>query len=213
MKIKEVCGATGLTERAIRFYVQEGLVSPRSQRRGGRTWLDFSETDLQRLRSVAILRKAGFTLEEIRSMGQDFQKNAPEAAFALRRRLQSAIDAYQRLDRANPAQAGSLEEYAALLEQEVHEQQLPESDQIIRVHPDTLRDCVEWLCMAGMVCLFWRLYTGGLDFLSNRSALFSVALWSPLLFLLIFAIFLLPVALLLGSKAGKWLCSHFAYIP
>ena len=42
MKMKEVCAATGLTERAVRFYVQEKLVSPLAQRRGGRTWLDFS---------------------------------------------------------------------------------------------------------------------------------------------------------------------------
>ena len=42
MKMKEVCTATGLTERAVRFYVQEQLVTPQSQQRGGRTWLDFS---------------------------------------------------------------------------------------------------------------------------------------------------------------------------
>ena len=35
MKMKEVCAATGLTERAVRFYVQEGLAAPDAQRRGG----------------------------------------------------------------------------------------------------------------------------------------------------------------------------------
>lgn len=71
MKMKEICEATGLTERAVRFYVQEQLVMPHTQRRGGRTWLDFSETDVERLRAIAVLRKAGFTIEEIRSMGKE----------------------------------------------------------------------------------------------------------------------------------------------
>ena len=35
MKMKEVCTASGLTERAVRFYVQEGLAAPDAQRRGG----------------------------------------------------------------------------------------------------------------------------------------------------------------------------------
>ena len=28
MKIKQVCEATGLTDRAIRYYIEEGLVAP-----------------------------------------------------------------------------------------------------------------------------------------------------------------------------------------
>ena len=91
MKIKEVCVQTGLTERAVRFYVQEKLVLPLAQRRGGRTWLDFSPADVDRLKAISTLRKAGFTLEEIRSMTHDFRKNAPEAAFALRQRLRESI--------------------------------------------------------------------------------------------------------------------------
>ena len=51
MKMKEVCTACGLTERAVRFYVQEGLAAPDAQRRGGRTWLDFSPADVERLKA------------------------------------------------------------------------------------------------------------------------------------------------------------------
>ena len=42
MKMKEVCIQTGLTERAVRFYVQEKLVVPLAQRRGGRALVGFS---------------------------------------------------------------------------------------------------------------------------------------------------------------------------
>ena len=95
MKMKEVCTACGLTERAVRFYVQEGLAAPDAQRRGGRTWLDFSPADVERLKAIATLRRAGFTVEELRAMTKDFPQAAPEAAFALRRRLWERLDAYE----------------------------------------------------------------------------------------------------------------------
>ena len=34
-----------------------------------------------------------------------------------------------------------------------------------------------------------------------------------LIFLMPFVILFLPAALILGSKAGKWLCRHFEYVP
>lgn len=215
MKMKEVCAATGLTERAVRFYVQEQLVTPQAQRRGGCTWLDFSETDVDRLRAVGTLRKAGFTIDEVRSMVQDFQKSAPSAAFALRRRLQEAIDVYERLRRIDTAQADSLESYASLLEAEVEGQPLPDSDGHCARHIDidTWHDRVEWLLMLGAVWLFWRLYNGTVDLLSDRFTLLSIAFWNPLVYFLLFVILPLPIALVLGSRAGKWLCRHFEYVP
>lgn len=215
MKMKEVCAATGLTERAVRFYVQEQLVTPQAQRRGGRTWLDFSEEDVERLRAVGTLRKAGFTIDEIRSMGQDFQKNAPGASFALRRRLQEAIEAYERLRRIDTAQADGLEGYASLLEAEVKGQPLPDSDRPCTRHVDidAWHDRVEWLLMLGAVFLFWLLYNNIVDLLSDRFALLSIAFWNPLVYFLLFAVLPLPIALVLGSRVGKWLCRHFEYVP
>ena len=215
MKMKEVCATTGLTERAVRFYVQEQLVSPQSQRRGGRTWLDFSETDVERLHAIGTLRKAGFTIDEIRSMGRDFQNNAPAVAFALRRRLQEAIDAYERLRHIDTAQAEDLEGYAALLEREVRGQPLPDSDRPAARHVDldAWHDRVEWLLMLGSAFLFWRLYNNIVDPLSDRFALLSIAFWNPLVYFLLFAVLPLPIALVLGSRAGKWLCRHFEYVP
>lgn len=71
MKMKEVCKRTGLTERAVRFYVSEGLVTPESQNVRGRTYIEFSETDVQTLQAVAVLRKAQFTVAEIVLMQGD----------------------------------------------------------------------------------------------------------------------------------------------
>ena len=108
MKMKEVCTACGLTERAVRFYVQEGLAAPDAQRRGGRTWLDFSPADVERLKAIATLRRAGFTVEELRAMTKDFPQAAPEAAFALRRRLRERLEAYERVCQSDLALAAWL---------------------------------------------------------------------------------------------------------
>ncbi|HJB81208.1 MerR family transcriptional regulator [uncultured Flavonifractor sp.] len=212
MKMKEVCAQTGLTERAVRFYVQEKLVVPLAQRRGGRTWLDFSPADVDRLKAISTLRKAGFTLEEIRSMITDFSKNASGAAFALRQRLQAAIDAYDKLRFTDTAQANGLEDYAALLEREVKGRPIPESD---RVHgnPDGWFAGAEAFCMVWAVYFMFRLYVFLLDHFSDYSALLQAAAWNPLVFVLLFVVIPLPIALVLGSKAGKWICRHLEYIP
>ena len=210
MKMKEVCAQTGLTERAVRFYVQEKLVVPLAQRRGGRTWLDFSPADVDRLKAISTLRKAGFTLEEIRAMIEDFQKNASRAAFSLRQRLQAAIDAYDKLRFTDTAQASGLEDYAALLEREVKGRPIPESD---RVHTGTDSSQVESFCMVWAVYYMFRLYVFLLDHFSDYSVLLQAAAWNPLVFVLLFVVIPLPIALVLGSKAGKWICRHLEYIP
>lgn len=212
MKMKEVCVQTGLTERAVRFYVQQKLISPLSQRRGGRTWLDFSPADVDRLRAIATLRKAGFTLEEIRSMIADFQINASGAAFALRQRLRESIQSYERLCRTDTGEADSLEDYAALLEREVRGTPLPRSDlrPASRLNWESI---LETLCMVLCVFVAWRLYAFLWDVLTDISFYVAFAAWNPLMVLLPFLVFILPIALVVGSKLGKWVYRHFEYIP
>ena len=66
MKIKAVCEATGLTDRAIRYYIEEKLISPAyTENYLGRKTFDFSEWDLQQLNDIAVLRKFGFSIAEI----------------------------------------------------------------------------------------------------------------------------------------------------
>lgn len=69
MKIKEVIEKTGLTDRAVRLYIDEGLVAPSiDESYSGRKSIEFSESDVERLKNVAVLRKAGFSISDIRSM-------------------------------------------------------------------------------------------------------------------------------------------------
>lgn len=66
MKIKSVCEATGLTDRAIRYYIDEGLVSPAfTENYLGRRNFDFSEKDVDDLSLISVFRKYGFSISEI----------------------------------------------------------------------------------------------------------------------------------------------------
>lgn len=69
MKIKEVCEKTELTDKAIRTYIRNGLVFPDyDEKYTGRKNFNFSKEDVERLRQIAILRKYGFSLKEIKSL-------------------------------------------------------------------------------------------------------------------------------------------------
>jgi MerR family transcriptional regulator, thiopeptide resistance regulator len=65
LSIGEVSRRTRLSERALRLYEAEGLVSPARSEAGRRV---YSLADLRRLQQVQILRRAGYALAEIRDL-------------------------------------------------------------------------------------------------------------------------------------------------
>ena len=68
MRIKEASALTGLAERTIRFYEEEGLFEPKKKYSNGRYYRDYSQDDIRDLKMLATLRQAGFTMDEIRKM-------------------------------------------------------------------------------------------------------------------------------------------------
>ncbi len=67
MKIKDVIAQTDLTDRAIRLYIENGLVAPSfNENYKGRKNIDFSQADVESLKNIATLRKAGFSIAEIK---------------------------------------------------------------------------------------------------------------------------------------------------
>lgn len=68
MKMKEVCARTGLSERAVRFYCEQDLLTPQRTEVRGRIYLEFDENDIDVLQQIATLRSAGLSLEEIRTV-------------------------------------------------------------------------------------------------------------------------------------------------
>ncbi len=76
MKIKEVSERTKLTERAIRLYIENGLISPSvNESYSGRRNVDFSEDDVKRLKNISVLRKAEFSISEIKLMQSQPEKS------------------------------------------------------------------------------------------------------------------------------------------
>ena len=69
MKIKQVCEKTGLTDRAVRYYIEEGLIAPHyTENYLGRKAFEFSELNIRELQDIATLRDFSFSIEEIREI-------------------------------------------------------------------------------------------------------------------------------------------------
>ena len=61
MKMKEACKYTGLTDKAIRLYIERQLIFPSyTENYMGRKSFNFSETDVEELKMIATLRKYDF---------------------------------------------------------------------------------------------------------------------------------------------------------
>lgn len=65
MTIKEVEDATGLTRANIRFYESKQLFSPERKENNYR---EYSDTDVEALKKIVLLRKMGVSIEDIQSM-------------------------------------------------------------------------------------------------------------------------------------------------
>ena len=66
MKINEVEAQVGITKKNIRFYEEQGLLSPRRDSANG--YRDYGEAEVRTLLQIKLLRKLGVSLEEIRKM-------------------------------------------------------------------------------------------------------------------------------------------------
>lgn len=67
-KMKQVCQMTGLSEKAIRIYMDQKLITPQTEEGIYRKAYFFSEEDVERLKDVLALRNAGFSIAEIKQM-------------------------------------------------------------------------------------------------------------------------------------------------
>ena len=66
MKINEVEAQVGITKKNIRFYEEQGLLSPRRNSENG--YREYGPGEVAALRQIKLLRKLGVPLEEIRQM-------------------------------------------------------------------------------------------------------------------------------------------------
>ena len=72
MLINEVSKRTGLTKKAIEYYIDQDLILPSILDNGYR---DFSQEDVEQLKKIAILRKLGISIDDINKVLSDESRN------------------------------------------------------------------------------------------------------------------------------------------
>lgn len=115
MQIGEVAERTGVTQRALRFYEEKGLLKPPQRLDGG--FRLYSEEDVQRVELIKKLQTLlGFSLAEIKEMVE-----AEETKVNLRTRYResSSCERYHRLEKASEV----TERQLALIDQKIQQMQ------------------------------------------------------------------------------------------
>jgi DNA-binding transcriptional MerR regulator len=78
LTITQLCRQSGATPRALRFYEEKGLLSPR---RDNQTRI-YSRQEQVRLRLILHARRMGFTIKEIRELFEAYDKGGRDAQLA-----------------------------------------------------------------------------------------------------------------------------------
>ena len=134
MKIKDAAQATGLTKKTIRFYEAQGLFVSQKQWQNGREYHDYTEENVKELQGIAALRRARFSVEEIRRMLQA-PGDTGEIFAAYRTRLREEARDLRRVlaaaETIDPATLTSAEDLIARMEPATETLPLPAVD----VHP------------------------------------------------------------------------------
>lgn len=131
MTLKELCQQTGLTKKTIRFYEEKGLIAPRTEYRNGRHYRDYSQQELNTLLQIATLRKAWFTIEEIRRMQQDpaaIRDIFPQYHLWLRQQKQELDALLSAAEQIDPEELSSLEALTSAMNSAAAALPLPETD-------------------------------------------------------------------------------------
>ena len=137
MQMKEICEKTGLTDRAVRLYIENGLLSPAMESNyAGRRSIRFSEEDAEILSAIAALRRAEFSLSAIREMQTD-PARIPAIIAEHRQNLQESADAklrtLRRLEEVDTAAPLQYTDIAALLSETVAPESIPKEDSGMRL--------------------------------------------------------------------------------
>lgn len=194
MKIKSVCEATGLSDRAIRYYIDEGLVSPVfTENYLGRRTFDFSDDDINDLSTIATLRKYDFSIPDISTMERHPEQISEIVARLIARKKDLVGNEevlIASLEKAAAKELGDISSLAKALQ--VSElpspdvnAELSKSNRILRV---VHRVLVVILALAPIVC--------GLVLLNESIAFHRFPVVSPI-FVVLALLFLVPSVLML----------------
>lgn len=122
MKMKEVLETTGLTEKAVRLYVEHGLVKPEIDQGLHNRSFEFSREDVKKLSTISVLRNAGLAIADIRFL-QEHPDQIPgyleEHKRKMTENLRKAMKLEEAIEGLTPDQRGNLDALAGGLERAV----------------------------------------------------------------------------------------------
>lgn len=174
MKMKDVCARTELSDRAVRFYMEENLIAPSyTENYLGRRTFDFSEEDVVQLQNIAVLRKFGFSIEEIRTVKEDPGSSAAVLA-GLREKKQKTVEDEQVallvLNRLDTSRSYTIGELAEALSAPIRERELPAEDNRERLgRKKKIGMAVSFLIAVAPVLLPWFWFNLKMSFWSGLS--------------------------------------------
>ncbi len=207
MTIKEIERLTGMPRANIRFYEEKGLLQPVRRENGYR---EYSQTEVDTLKRISLLRMLEVPLEEIKALQQgqktlddtlrvrlaDWERRQAQAAYAqaVCRAMQENRESYATLD---------AERYLHGLPGERALPQPPQEDCLPYPYYAMRRFCARALDMALYQLLWWAVLTLGFGVnLAGRGG------WELLdtVVVLLLNVALEPYFLhFLGTTPGKWL--------
>lgn len=193
MKINEVEQQVNITKKNIRFYEQQGLLSPKRNLENG--YRDYSEEDVTELKKIKMLRKLSLPLEEIRRIqkGDLILTDALQRQVILLERERASLEETTRLCQLLSEEACQYQTFSPdkYLERMVEMEQ--EGTKFLNVNRHDIRQkklgpiifsFLFILIMIGSIAgLIWEYVTG------------SISLWLMVLFLLI------PITMILSVVA------------
>lgn len=132
MKIKQVIRETGLTDRAIRLYIENDLVKPEcDENYNGRKSIDFSESDVKQLKNIALLRKADFSIPEIKALqmgGETAQQTIKEYINKTNEKIQFNTEIIEKIGTLADEENITIEIICEKLSSNLINEKVPEED-------------------------------------------------------------------------------------
>lgn len=131
MTIKEAAKKTGLTEKTIRYYEEQGLIHPSKKEINGRHFREYGEQDMKELMTIAALRKLRFTVEEIKQMKSrpsEIHDICGEYQKRVERELKELQNIKEILESVHIGEKASIDEISSSVEKYMSKVTLPRED-------------------------------------------------------------------------------------
>lgn len=205
MKIKSVCELTGLTDRTIRYYIEEELISPSyTENYLMRRAYNFSENDIKDLNNIAILRKFDFTLDEIKSVIKDAETSKEILSNVKSRTMQTVLDGQSKLSVLS--QIGTEKSYTiAELAEELSKASLTLPEHNENIKTNALKTVCSILKTAIIFAVVWLPIILSLSGVIISVNIYHYPIFEPIMIVLTTMSFLPSIAVLIFSKTKfKW---------